>query len=95
MIDDRDMPPDPWAEQGVDPWEIEQAEQLAHDGAAPDDPRWDHLDGPTTDEFYDAERELRTARAEEFTEIGPLAWRAIIASVAVVVAIALLVLVLR
>ncbi len=52
-----DMPPDPWAEEGIDPWSLEQAEDLTRQGACPDDPRWERVDGPTTDEFDDAEHE--------------------------------------
>lgn len=92
--DDR-MPPDPWAEDGVDLWGLEQAEQLAHEGAAESDPRWERIDGPTTDEFVDAELELRIERQAEETDLGALVRRAVLASVAVVAALALLLLVLR
>lgn len=52
-----DMPPDPWAEEGIDVWSLEQAEELTRHKADPDDPRWERVEGPTTDEFDDAENE--------------------------------------
>jgi hypothetical protein len=52
-----DLPPDPWEKEGVDLWALEQAEDLTKRDAHPDDPRWDKLDGPTIDEFDDAENE--------------------------------------
>lgn len=55
-----DMPRDPWAEEGVDPWILEQAENLVHDDA--EGHRWIGLDdGPTLDEFEQAEVELTNA----------------------------------
>lgn len=53
------LPPDPFAEDDVDLWALEQAERLARD-AAPDDIRWERLDGPTIDELdprYDRDDE--------------------------------------
>lgn len=93
-IDDR-MPPDPFAEDGIDLFELETAEQLAHDGVAPSDPRWDHLEGPSVEEFDEAARELETAELVAEQELGTLIWRTALAAIAVLVAIGLVVLLLR
>lgn len=53
-----DMPPDPWTEEGIDLWTLEQAERLTADDVDPASARWDELDGPTIDEFDDAAREF-------------------------------------
>ncbi|MDP2183733.1 MAG: hypothetical protein Q8K99_14355 [Actinomycetota bacterium] len=72
MTDDR-LPPDPWAEEGVDLWALEQAEELAHDGVHPDDRAWDNLDGgPTIDEFDDAAAELRALEGDPLDNVGSL-----------------------
>ncbi len=57
MTSDR-LPPDPWADEGVDLWTLEKAERLAAEDPDSADPRWDDLDGPSIDEFYDAESEM-------------------------------------
>lgn len=93
-IDDR-MPPDPFEQDGVDLLELETAEKLAHDGASSSDPRWDRLDGPTIDEFDQAAEELRDIEEAADVQVTSLVMRTALAGVAVVVAIALLVLILR
>ncbi|MDA3937083.1 MAG: hypothetical protein PF636_09590 [Actinomycetota bacterium] len=53
------MPPDPFDDEDVDLWALEQAERLARD-SSPDDIRWERLDGPTIDQLdprYDHEDE--------------------------------------
>ena len=52
------LPPDPWADEGVDLWTLEKAERLAARDADSADPRWDDLDGPDIEEFWDAEAEM-------------------------------------
>jgi len=93
-LDDQ-MPPDPFAEDGVDLLELETAERLVHDGAGSSDPRWDRLDGPTIDDFDEAAEELETREFEAEEHVGSLMWRTALAGIAVVVAIALVVLLLR
>ena len=59
MPDINDMPPDPFDEDGIDPFAVEAAEKLARDDAPGFDPRWDNIGGePTLDDFDDAAREL-------------------------------------
>lgn len=89
------MPPDPFEQDGVDLLELETAEKLAKDGASASDPRWDRLDGPTIDEFDEAAEEFRDIEDQAESELGSLIWRTVLAGIAVVVAIALLVLVVR
>jgi len=56
---DSQLPPDPFADDGVDDMAVEMAERLAHDGVSPTDPRWDHLGAePTIDDFDQAESEI-------------------------------------
>jgi hypothetical protein len=65
MTEER-MPPDPWTEEGVDLWSLEQAERLAAEDTegAVADPRWDSLGGPTLDEFDRAAQELDQCDAD-------------------------------
>lgn len=47
-----ELPPDPFADDGVDEMAVEIAEQLAYDGVASADPRWEHIGAePTIDDF--------------------------------------------
>lgn len=67
------LPPDPWAEEGVDLWALEQAEELAHGRVDPDDRAWDNLDGgPTIDDFDDAAAELREMDDDPLENVGAL-----------------------
>ncbi len=93
-IDDM-MPPDPFAQEGIDELELETAERLARDGASPGDPRWDRLDGPTIHEFDDAARELEIIEVRSETDVRSLMWRTVVACIAVLVAIGLVVLLVR
>jgi len=93
-LDDR-MPPDPFEQDGIDLLELETAEKLAHDGADASDPRWDRLDGPTVDDFDGAAEELRELEIDADVQVGSLMWRTVLAGIAVVVAIALVVLLVR
>lgn len=93
-LDDR-MPPDPFAEDGIDLFELETAERLAHDGVAPSDPRWDHLEGPSIEEFDEAARELAGEEILAEEQMGHLIVRTALAGIAVLVAIGLVVLLLR
>lgn len=93
-LDDR-MPADPFEQDGVDLLELETAEKLAHDGADALDPRWGRLDGPTIDDFDEAAEELRELEIDADVQVGSLMWRTVVAGVAVVVAIALVVLLVR
>jgi hypothetical protein len=52
------LPPDPWADDGIDLWALEQGELLAADDSRAEDPRWDSIEGPTLDAFDDAAAEL-------------------------------------
>ena len=52
------LPPDPWAEDGVDLWSLEQAERLTREDADQSSSRWDELEGPTIDDFDRAGKEL-------------------------------------
>lgn len=67
-----ELPPDPWVEEGIDLWSLEQAEELSRQKAEPDDPRWEQVGGPTIDEFYDAEREEQNEREKQ----EPISFRA-------------------
>ncbi|MHB9003810.1 MAG: hypothetical protein ACYC6C_07055 [Coriobacteriia bacterium] len=89
-VDPRDMPPDPFAEDGVDRMALEHAEELARHPADSASAVWDRFDGPTTDEFDNAEREI--AELEDGGDVPAAMWKAGIAAVAVVVIIAMLVL---
>lgn len=89
------MPPDPFAEDGVDQLELATAEKLVHDGTSGSDPRWDHLDGPTVDDFDDAAEEFRELEDDAEVEVSSLVMRTALAGIAVVVAIALIVLLVR
>ncbi len=88
-----EMPPDPFDDDGVDPFAVQAAEQLVHDGADPVDPRWDRLGAePTVDDFTRAEFELDDACDPDSAEecaTGPftamLPW---LSAIAVIVAIA-------
>lgn len=53
-----DLPPDPFAQDGVDIFSLEQAEMLAADDSRSEDPRWDHIEGPSLDDFDRAAAEL-------------------------------------
>lgn len=93
-VDPRDMPPDPFAEDGVDRMALEHAEELARHPADSASAEWDRFDGPTTDEFDDAKREI-TELGEgtgDGAELSFALWKAGMAAVAVVVIIAMLVL---
>jgi len=92
---DSQMPPDPFAEDGVDLLEVETAEKLVHDGVSSSDPRWDRFDGPTIDDFDEAAEELQSLEAEADEQVMSLVWRTVLAGIAVVVAIALVVLLVR
>lgn len=90
MPDLRDMPPDPFAQDGVDPFAVEASERLAHDGASGCDPRWDRVGGePTVDDFDDAEAELQALDHRPAQEPAPgpftalLPWLWVIALVVV------------
>lgn len=91
-VDPGDMPPDPFAEDGVDTMALEHAEELARHPADSASAAWDRFDGPTTDEFDDAEREI--AELEEGTgdgdELRFALWKAGMAAIAVVLIIAML-----
>ncbi|MDP2232304.1 MAG: hypothetical protein Q8K89_01595 [Actinomycetota bacterium] len=89
------MPPDPFAQDGIDEMELEAAERLAHDDASGSDPRWDRLDGPTTDQFDDAAEELRELEVAADEQVGSLMWRTALAGIAVLVAIGLVLLLVR
>ncbi|PKQ29076.1 MAG: hypothetical protein CVT60_07215 [Actinobacteria bacterium HGW-Actinobacteria-10] len=91
-VDPRDMPPDPFAEDGVDRMALEHAEELARHPADPASTAWDRFDGPTTDEFDDAEREIAELEDGGENELPFALWKAGMAAVAVVVIIAMLVL---
>ncbi len=54
---DDPLPPDPWEEDGIDLWALEQAEELARKSTTPDDPRWERVDGPLIDDFDEADRQ--------------------------------------
>ena len=100
MTDFSDMPPDPFADDGIeDPFALELAEELAHDGAPKHDPRWDHIDGPSIDEFDAAAHEIDDLRDDELGPDGfdsrAIIVRTVVASVAVIVVLALVVLYLR
>lgn len=100
MTELADMPPDPFADDGVeDPFALELAEELAHDGASKHDPRWDHIDGPTIDEFDDAAREIDELRDNESGPEEPdmrnLVLRTVVASMTVIIVLAVIVLYLR
>ena len=93
--DDRDLPPDPWAEEGVDIWAVEKSEALTREGADPADPRWDKIGGePTIEEFDDAERELDACSDADSDECpdGPftrmIPWLPLIAVLAVLAMVA-------
>ncbi len=60
MTADR-LPPDPWSEEGVDLWTLEKAERLAAEDPDCADPRWDDLDGPDIEEFWEADAEAEAA----------------------------------
>lgn len=67
-----EMPLDPFADDGVDEMAVELAERLAHEGAAPNDPRWERIGAePTIDDFDDAADEL-----DEFEELRDEEWAA-------------------
>lgn len=92
-VDPRDMPPDPFAEDGVDRMALEHAEELARHPADSASAVWDRFDGPSTDEFDDAEREIAELEDGGNGSDVPVAmWKAGMAAVAVVVIIAMLVL---
>lgn len=57
---DHELPPDPFADEGVDDiFALERAEELARGDAQGYDPRWDDLGGePTMDDFDEAAGEL-------------------------------------
>lgn len=58
-----ELPPDPFADDGVDEMAVEMAERLIHEEVAPADPRWEHIGAePTIDDF--------DAAAEEFGDYG-------------------------
>ena len=98
-VDPADMPPDPFAEDGVDRMALEHAEELARHSADSASAVWDRFDGPTTDEFDDAERELaelECARDDPDGSDVPFAmWKAAIAAISVVVVLAIIVLYVR
>lgn len=94
MPDLRDMPPDPFEDDGVDPFAVRAADTLAHDGVAPNDPRWEHVGGePTIDDFDAAADEIRACEVTDLNDAeecasGPftrmLPWLSAIAIVMVV-----------
>ena len=55
---DDGLPPDPWAEEGIDLWALEQADRLTREEADPSSSQWDELEGPTIDDFDRAGEEL-------------------------------------
>lgn len=65
MTPDR-MPPDPWDEEGVDLWTLEKAEEYVSRDLDCADPRWDDLDGPTIEEFDEAEAESERDDADGY-----------------------------
>lgn len=90
MTDLRDLPPDPFADDGLDPFAVEAAEELARAGVDPGDPRWDRIGGePTIDDFDDARAELdgRDPLGSDESAAGPftrlLPWLSAIALVVV------------
>ncbi len=87
MTPDR-MPPDPWAEDGIDLWTLEQAERLTTDDVDPASSRWDDLEGPTIEEFDDAAAETEQCRTEGTCGGGPFSlmrpWLGVIAVVVIV-----------
>jgi hypothetical protein len=63
VSDDRDkMPRDPWAEEGVDLWTLEKAEEMTAKEVDPASARWDEIDGPTIEEFDQAAEEFEQER---------------------------------
>lgn len=90
-----DMPPDPFAEDGVDLMSLTHAEELARRGIDPDHPAWDRFDGPDMFDFDEAARELAALESGEGADAGSdvryAIWKTALAGVAVVVVIALLV----
>lgn len=87
--DTPELPPDPWAEQGIDPWALEQAELLTRTDADPSSRSWDEIDGPTLDEFEEAKRELASWSDEEDDASGLLgALRPWLGAIALIVVLA-------
>ena len=94
MTDLRDMPPDPFEREGIDPFAVEAAEKLAREDAHGSDPRWDRLGAePTLEDFEDAALELHACDDDEiagecstgpFTALTP--W---LSAIAVLVVIAM------
>lgn len=97
MTDLSDLPPDPFAEDGVDEFAVEASEALARENVDPADPRWDRIGGePTIDDFDEAAHELRGCDADANAEpcgTGPftrlLPW---MSAIAIIVVIALVIL---
>lgn len=90
-----DMPPDPFAEEGVDSMTLERAERLAREGITGDDPRWRALEdeGPLVEDFDTA-----ADSQIEHEGSGPRFWNShgwAVAAVSVLVAFALLLLFVR
>ncbi len=85
-----DMPPDPWAEDGIDLWTLEEAERLAQDGVTGDDPRWRALedDGPLIDDFDGPAAQNRYSDSPEPFSAGLRRW--VVGAVAAVLLLALL-----
>lgn len=83
------MPPDPWAEEGIDLWTLEQAERLTREDVDPASRAWDELDGPTIEEFDEAAHEFERCRDGGECGAGPIgAIRPLLGAIAVVVLLA-------